>query len=77
VISLLNEKATPVVFILWGSHAKAKRSLITNPRHLILEGTHPSGLSAHRGGFFGGKYFSKTNLFLIKSWQDPIVWRIE
>jgi uracil-DNA glycosylase len=77
VISLLNEKEKPVVFILWGNHAKAKRSLITHPRHLILEGTHPSGLSAHRGGFFGGKYFSKVNDFLIANGQDPIDWRIE
>jgi uracil-DNA glycosylase len=76
VISVLNEKETPVVFILWGAHAKQKKSLITDDRHLVLEGTHPSGLSAHRGGFFGGKYFSKTNDFLIETGQEPIDWMV-
>lgn len=63
VIELLNQKEEPTVFILWGNNAKAKQSLITDPKHLILTGTHPSPLSAHHG-FFGGRYFSKANEFL-------------
>lgn len=73
-IALLNEKENPLVFILWGAHAKKKRVLITNEHHLILEGAHPSPLAATRGGFFGGKYFSKCNEFLIANGSEPIDW---
>ena len=62
-ISLLNEKEEPVVFFLWGNYARAKKELITNPRHLVLETVHPSPLSASRG-FFGCGHFSKCNAFL-------------
>ena len=76
VIKLLNKKETPVVFILWGSDARSKKSLITNKRHLIIESAHPSPLSAYRG-FFGSKPFSKTNEFLIKNNIKPIDWKIK
>jgi len=75
VISLMNEKESPVVFLLWGANARAKKALITNPRHLILETVHPSPLSAYNG-FFGCKHFSKCNDFLQKSGQKPIEWQI-
>lgn len=65
IISILNERDDPVVFILWGANAQKKTELITNPQHLILKGAHPSPLSVHRG-FWGGRYFSKTNRFLIR-----------
>jgi len=76
VIKLINKKETPVVFILWGSDARSKRSLITNKKHLIIESAHPSPLSAYRG-FFGSKPFSKTNEFLIKNNIKPIDWKIK
>lgn len=76
VIKLINQKNTPVVFILWGSDARSKKNLITNPKHLILESAHPSPLSAYRG-FFGSKPFSKTNEFLVKNGIKPINWKIE
>lgn len=76
VIKVLNEKQTPVVFILWGNNAISKESLITNPKHLIIKSVHPSPLSASRG-FFGSKPFSKTNEFLISTNQKPIDWQIE
>ena len=76
VIKLLNKKETPVVFILWGSDARSKKNLITNPKHLIIESAHPSPLSAYRG-FFGSKPFSKTNNFLIKNGIKPIDWKIK
>lgn len=76
VIKLINKKETPVVFILWGSDARSKKSLITNKKHLILESAHPSPLSAYRG-FFGSKPFSKTNDFLIKNSIKPIDWKIK
>lgn len=76
VISLLNEREKPMVFILWGANAKAKETLITNNRHLILAGAHPSPLSAYNG-FFGGKYFSRANRFLELTGQQPIDWALE
>ena len=75
VIKLLNQRPEPIVFILWGANAKAKREFITGRQHLILTGAHPSPLSAYNG-FFGGKYFSKTNEFLVKDGQKPIEWKI-
>lgn len=75
IISLLNEREKPVVFILWGANAKAKKKLITESRHLVLEGAHPSPLGAHRG-FWNGRYFSKTNEFLEKNGMKGIDWEI-
>lgn len=75
VISELNKKDTPVVFILWGRPAAEKAKIITNPIHLKLEAPHPSPLSAHRG-FFGCKHFSKTNEFLVSHGIEPINWQI-
>ena len=76
VIKLINKKETPVVFILWGSYARSKKSLITNKKHLIIESAHPSPLSAYRG-FFGSRPFSRTNEFLIKNNEKPIDWKIK
>lgn len=76
VIKIINKKETPVVFILWGSDARSKKSLITNKKHLIIESAHPSPLSAYRG-FFGSHPFSKTNNFLEKNGIKPINWKIE
>ncbi|MBR6798528.1 MAG: uracil-DNA glycosylase [Firmicutes bacterium] len=75
VIELINEREKPMVFILWGNNAKAKEKLITNPAHCIIKSAHPSPLSAHYG-FWGGKYFSRTNEFLISTGQEPIDWSI-
>ena len=76
VIELLNEREKPMVFLLWGGNAKQKKSLITNPNHLILQAAHPSPLSAYNG-FFGCRHFSKTNAFLEEHGMTPIDWRIE
>ena len=75
VIKKLNEKETPVVFILWGSFARSKKFYITNPIHHIVESTHPSPFSANNG-FFGSKPFSKTNNFLLKKGLKPIDWQL-
>lgn len=76
IISLVNEKEDPVVFLLWGNNAIKKKNLITNKKHLILTYVHPSPLSASRG-FFGSKPFSKINNFLISVNKKPIDWQIE
>lgn len=75
-IRILNEQDRPMVFILWGRPAQMKRSMLNNPKHLILEAAHPSPLSASRG-FFGCGHFSQTNRFLKANGLDPIDWQIE
>ena len=76
IISILNVREKPVVFILWGANARAKTKLITSPSHLVLQCAHPSPLSAYNG-FFGCRHFSKTNEFLSANGIPPIDWRIE
>ena len=76
VIKKLNERDTPIAFILWGANARSKKALITNPIHGIFESAHPSPLSAY-GGFFGSKVFSRVNKFLIENEIPPIDWRVE
>ena len=73
VIKKLNDKDEQVIFVLWGGDAKKKVPLITNPKHKIIEGVHPSPLSAHNG-FFGSKPFSQVNEYLVKVNKNPISW---
>ena len=73
VIKEINKIDKPIVFILWGRHAKEKKKLLNNNKFLIIESEHPSPLSAYRG-FFGSKPFSKTNDYLISNNIEPIKW---
>lgn len=75
-ISALAKVDRPLVFILWGSPAQKKASMLHNEKHLILKAPHPSPLSAYRG-FFGSKPFSKTNDYLVNNGLTPIDWQIE
>jgi len=90
VIELLASRETPMVFILWGASAGAKKDLILNAarasaesadgrfpalRHLIITAPHPSPLSAYRG-FFGGAYFSRCNYFLEDNGIEPVDWSL-
>lgn len=73
IILALNESKHPLVFLLWGAHAQAKRHLIHRNDFLVLTAPHPSPLSAYRG-FFGCRHFSKTNTFLQEHGLTPIDW---
>ena len=73
IISKLNDRKDPVIFVLWGSFARSKKELITNSRHKIIESVHPSPLSANRG-FFGSKPFSKINKYLTDMNKEEIKW---
>ena len=75
VIEVLNSREEPMVFLLWGSYAQKKAAFVDREKHLVLEGPHPSPLSAHRG-FFGCRHFSKANDFLISNKQSPINWEL-
>lgn len=75
IIELLNKKDEPVIFILWGNNAKTKKKLITNKNHFIIEGVHPSPLSASRG-FFGCGHFKRVNEILKSLGKKEIDWSI-
>lgn len=75
-IRAVDQQDRPVVYLLWGKPAQAKKVMITNPRHLVLTAPHPSPLSAYRG-FFGCRHFSKANDYLIAGGVEPIDWQIE
>lgn len=74
VISAINEHREGVVFLLWGSHAQKKGSIIDRKRHHVLQAPHPSPLSAHRG-FFGSAPFSQANEWLEKQGEKPVDWQ--
>ncbi len=75
IIKKINEKDSPVVFILWGNFAKSKKQFITNTKHLVIESSHPSPFSANYG-FLGSKPFSKTNSFLRDNKIKEIDWTV-
>ena len=76
VINAVNMQDRPIVYMLWGSPAQRKASMLNNPKHLILKAPHPSPLSAYRG-FFGCRHFSQCNEFLKANGVEPIDWQIE
>lgn len=75
IIRTVNDNAERCVFLLWGAHAQAKKKLITQGHHVILEAPHPSPLSAYRG-FFGSAPFSRTNQLLLEAGRAPIDWSL-
>lgn len=75
IVKILNELNQPIVFMLWGNHAKSFLPILNNSNHLILTSAHPSPFSAYNG-FFGCKHFSQCNDFLIKNKLSPINWKI-
>lgn len=76
IISLLNARPEPMVFMLWGTNARTKAKLITNSAHLVLQSAHPSPLSAYNG-FFGNGHFKKANDFLNRVYNSEIDWQIK
>jgi uracil-DNA glycosylase len=75
IVRQINERADPVVFMLWGSYAQKKAAFVDTSRHLVLRAPHPSPLSAH-SGFFGCKHFSKANEFLQAKGLQPVDWAL-
>ena len=77
IVSLLNNREKPVVFLLWGGNAKNIGKNINTNKHFVLTAVHPSPMSANQGGWFGCKHFSKTNDILQKLNTTPIDWQID
>lgn len=74
IINYISKNSENIIFVLWGNFSKSKKSLIDTEKHFIIEGTHPSPLSANRGGFFGTKPFSKINNKLKELDKQEIIW---
>ncbi|MBP5651701.1 MAG: uracil-DNA glycosylase [Clostridia bacterium] len=77
IVKLLSDRNDPVIFMLWGSNAKAFEKLIDSTKHYILKSAHPSPMSANQGGWFGCRHFSKANRFLAEHGKSEIDWQIE
>lgn len=77
MIDVLSEQREHIVFILWGAYAQRKGQRVDRDKHLVLTAAHPSPLAANRGGFFGCKVFSKTNLYLQNNGIAPINWQLD
>lgn len=75
IIAEINQHNQGCVFLLWGSHAQKKGKNIDQEKHYVLNGPHPSPLSAYRG-FFGCQHFSKANLWLTAQNKSMINWQI-
>ena len=76
ILTRLAERERPLVFALWGGHAQRKSKLVDRSPHVVIQGVHPSPLSAHRG-FLGSRPFSAINRALAERGEQPIDWRIE
>lgn len=74
-IQALNENGENIVFLLWGSYAQKKGAFIDRKKHCVLESTHPSPFSAHRG-FLGSRHFSKANHYLQQHGKTMIDWQL-
>ncbi len=75
-IRALDEQDRPIVYLLWGRPARAKKAMLHNPKQLVLEAPHPSPFSASYG-FFGCGHFKRANEFLLEQGLTPIDWQIE
>lgn len=75
IVEIINKQDQPIVYMLWGAHAKSFMNLLNNPNHLVLTAPHPSPFSAYTG-FFGCKHFSKCNAFLVENGLPPIDWQL-
>ncbi len=75
IIATVNEQREQMVFMLWGSYAHKKGTMIDSKRHLVLKAPHPSPLSAYRG-FFGCRHFSKANKYLLNNGKTAIDWAL-
>ena len=75
IIRAVETQDRPIVYMLWGTPAQSKASMVTNPKHLVLKAPHPSPLSAYRG-FFGCRHFSQCNEFLKTHGETPVDWQL-
>lgn len=74
----------PVIYILWGAHARNTIAQCQNPRpdiKIYITSSHPSPYSADKGtrtapAFLGSRVFSRTNQILTSLGVPPVDWRL-
>lgn len=80
----------PIVFLLWGSHARNVMANITNklcpngwawPNKVVITSSHPSPMGAYTASrtapaFMGSKPFSRANAALTQLGAAPVDWRL-
>ncbi len=71
-IKAVNDSPFSVVFVLWGSYARKKASLVHNPQHVVLQAGHPSPMNPR--GFLGCKHFSQIRDALAQAGRGEITW---
>lgn len=74
IIKAINQLNQPICFLLFGAHASSFKAYLNNPKHLILETSHPSPLSNYRG-FSGSQIFLTCNQFLQNKGVETIRWQ--
>lgn len=74
VIRAVAARPDPAVFVLWGAYARKKLPLIDAERHAVVQGAHPSPLSAKK--FFGSKPFGQIDRAVAAHGHSAIDWRI-
>jgi uracil-DNA glycosylase len=70
VIRAVDARPEPAVFVLWGNYARKKLPLIDTTRHTVVEGAHPSPLSARK--FLGSRPFSAIDRALAAQGHPPV-----
>ena len=70
ILSELSQRKSGLVFMLWGNYAQKLGKDLDPTIHHIIKTSHPSPLSANRGGWFGTRPFSQANSYL----DVPIQW---
>ncbi len=75
VLRALVRSGPASVFLLWGRHARAKARVLDGSRHVVVETSHPSPLSARRG-FFGSACFSRANRALEAAGRGGVDWSL-
>ena len=74
LLEFISSLDNPLVFLLWGNNSKKLKKYLKNPKHLIIETSHPSPLSANKGGWFNSNQFIKCNEYLKSNNLKEIDW---
>lgn len=75
LIAELSKRAEPMIFLLWGNYAKAKKPLISKTSY-VFEWSHPSPLSQTKQSFIECDGFTETNRILQTHGLPVINWQL-
>ena len=75
LIKDISDNSNKIIFILLGNEAQSKIKFIDEKKHYIINGVHPSPLSAYRG-FIGSGIFDILDKEYIKLFKKEINWEL-